>query len=51
MIHVLFVILVVLGFGFHFLGTFGPTPPYSARIAWGSWFVASLIWAVTNFGS
>jgi len=41
--HLLFVILVVLGFGFQFLATW--PVQYAARIGWGLWFAASLIWA------
>ena len=43
-LSLIFTILVVVGFAFHFLATFG-TPPYASRIAWGSWLFASLIWA------
>ena len=39
----LFTILVVLGFLFHLLSSFGMN--YSTRLAWGCWFVGSVIWA------
>lgn len=41
--HVFFVVLVVVGFGFHLLATW--PVQYASRIGWGSWFVASLLWA------
>jgi hypothetical protein len=47
--NLLFVLLVVVGFAAMFMSTF-PSPPYMARVAWGCWLVASLIWAVTTLG-
>lgn len=43
--HLLFVLLIVGGFLFHFLSTF-PVSPYSSRIAWGCWLAASIMWAL-----
>lgn len=43
MLAMLFVIAVVVGFLFHWLATWPVN--YASRIAWGCWFVASLIWA------
>lgn len=43
-LSLIFTILVVMGFAFHFLATFN-TPAYASRIAWGSWLCAALIWA------
>ncbi|MGH6992426.1 MAG: hypothetical protein ACRED8_03900 [Caulobacteraceae bacterium] len=40
----LFVILVVAGFVFHFLATFGVN--YATRIAWGLWLAAAVLWAI-----
>jgi hypothetical protein len=42
----LFTILVVLGFLFHFLATWPVN--YASRIAWGLWFVAAVLWAVPS---
>lgn len=42
--QLIFVLLVVIGFGFHFLATFPVN--YASRIAWGRWFAATLIWAL-----
>lgn len=43
-IHLLFALLVVLGFVFHLLSTFPVN--YASRIAWSSWLAASIIWAL-----
>jgi len=45
--NLVFVLLVVIGFLFHFLATI-PVPPswYPSRIAWFLWFMAALLWAV-----
>ena len=48
--NLIFVLLVVVGFVFHFLATF-PTGPYCTRIAWGSWLIASLLWAMGQVGA
>jgi hypothetical protein len=40
---------VVLGFAFHFISAW-PAPFPSARLAWGCWFVASLLWAMGSTG-
>lgn len=40
----LFTLLVVLGFLGHFLATYPVN--YASRVAWGCWFIASLIWAI-----
>ncbi len=45
----LFVILVLLGFVFHFLATFPVT--YAGRIAWGCWLIAAILWAIPQLGS
>lgn len=45
--ELIFAILVVLGFGFHFLATWPVN--YAERIAWGSWLVAAVIWAIPQF--
>jgi hypothetical protein len=47
--QILFPILVVLGFLFHLLSTW-PLSPYMARLAWGSWLLASIIWAIGAVG-
>jgi len=44
----LFVVFVLIGFVFMFLSTL-PNVPYAARIAWGSWLVAAIVWAVPQF--
>ena len=45
-VRLVFVILVVLGFGFHFLATW-PTGQFPAsRFAWGCWLAAALVWAL-----
>ena len=41
---ILFPILVVLGFLFHFLATWPVN--FASRIAWGCWLAASLLWFV-----
>lgn len=46
----LFIILVVLGFLFHFLATW-PVTPFATRIAWGCWLVASILWALPSAGA
>jgi hypothetical protein len=45
----LFVLFALLGFIFMLLSTFG-TPPWAVRVAWGSWLVAAVIWAVPQLG-
>lgn len=45
-IALLFVIFVLVGFVFHFVATWPGGPRYSKMIAWGSWLVAAIIWAV-----
>jgi hypothetical protein len=47
--QILFTILVVLGFLFQLLATW-PLSPYMVRLAWGSWLVAAIIWAVGAIG-
>jgi hypothetical protein len=47
--HILFAILVVLGFLFHLLSTW-PVSPHMVRLAWGSWLIASIIWAMGVVG-
>lgn len=42
MLGLLFIIAVLIGFIFHFFGTF-PVSGYCARIAWGSWLIAAAI--------
>lgn len=42
----LFVILVLAGFIFHFLSTWPIA--YASRIAWGSWLAAAVLWALTR---
>jgi hypothetical protein len=51
-VHLIFVILVVLGFVFQFVATW-PVPqfPWSARLAWGCWLVAALLWALAGADS
>lgn len=49
MLGLVFIICVIVGFVFQFLGTF-PVSPYCARIAWGSWLIAAIIWAVERGG-
>jgi hypothetical protein len=39
----LLTILIVLGFLFRMLGSFGVN--YAERTAWVCWFIASLLWA------
>lgn len=46
---ILFTLLVLLGFLFHFLATF-PVTPWSNRIAWGCWLAAAILWAVPGLG-
>jgi hypothetical protein len=41
----IFVILVIMGFLFHFLSTW-PVHPLCLRIAWGCWLIASILWVV-----
>lgn len=41
--ELLLTILVVLGFLFHLLSSFGMN--YATRLGWGCWFIASVIWA------
>lgn len=43
--HLIFVILVVVGFVFKLLATW-PVSPYCERIAWGCWLGAALVWAL-----
>lgn len=40
----LFVILVLAGFIFHFLSTWSVA--YADRLAWGCWLAAAILWAV-----
>ena len=44
----LFDILVLAGFLFHFLATWPVN--YASRIAWGCWLAAAIIWAIPAFG-
>ncbi len=44
----LFALLVIFGFLFHFLSTFPVA--YASRVAWGLWLAASIIWAVPKLG-
>jgi hypothetical protein len=48
--HTAFVILVVVGFLFHFMAAVPMTPaPWAGwpkPLAWLCWFIASIIWAV-----
>jgi len=46
---ILFALLVLAGFVFHFLATF--PVQYASRIAWGSWLVAAIIWALPGLGA
>jgi hypothetical protein len=46
--ELLFVLLVILGFLFHFLATFPVS--YASRVAWGLWLAASILWAVPKLG-
>jgi hypothetical protein len=46
--HLLFVLLVLLGFIFKLLATFPVN--YAERIAWGCWLAAAVIWAVPALG-
>ena len=46
----IFILLVIAGFGFHFLATYN-NPPWSSRAGWGCWLVASFLWAVTSAGA
>jgi hypothetical protein len=47
-LHLIFVLLVILGFVFMFASTW-PTPPFpSTRIAWGCWLIAALLWALAG---
>jgi hypothetical protein len=48
-LHLVFVFLVVLGFIFNFAATW-PAPFPGARLGWGCWMVASLIWAMGSIG-
>ena len=48
MLAPLFIVLVVMGFVFHFLATWPVT--YATRIAWGCWLAASLLWAFLKVG-
>lgn len=51
-IGILFVIFTVAGFLFHFLATWpAPAPPYTGRVAWGCWLLASLLWAFGKVGA
>lgn len=45
----LFVLFVLLGFVFMFVSTWPGAPPWSTRVAWGSWLVAAIIWAIPKF--
>lgn len=49
MLSLLFVVFVLLGFLFHFLGTF--PVPYASRLAWGFWLAAALLWALAHAGA
>jgi hypothetical protein len=42
---ILFVLFVVIGFAAMLASTWGG-PSYMTRIAWGSWLIASLLWAI-----
>lgn len=50
MLTMLFVVLVVLGFMFKFMASFG-MPPWAERAAWGCWLAASIVWALGRVGS
>lgn len=50
MINILFIIFTIAGFLFHFLATWG-APPYTTRVAWGCWLIASLLWGFQRLGS
>lgn len=43
---ILFALLVILGFLFHFLATWPVS--YATRIAWGCWLAAAIIWALPS---
>lgn len=45
----LFVLFVLIGFVFQFLATLPLGAPYAIRIAWGSWLIAAILWAVPQF--
>jgi len=49
MVTILFVILVVVGFLFMLLDAAGAWPK-ARLIAFGLWFAASIIWAITQLG-
>lgn len=44
----IFTLLVVVGFLAMFLSTF--PVPNAARIGWGLWLAASIVWAIGNVG-
>jgi hypothetical protein len=44
-LHLLFAILVVLGFAFHLVATW-PAPWPAARLAWACWLIAAILWAM-----
>lgn len=47
----LFVLFVLVGFLFQFIATWPGALAWSTRVAWGSWFIASLLWALPQFGA
>ena len=48
MLTILFVLAVVIGFIAMFLSTFPVA--YAARVAWGSWLIAAVLWAIPQVG-
>jgi hypothetical protein len=46
--HLIFVLFVLAGFLFMLLAQF--PVPQAARIAWGCWLIAALLWALTAAG-
>lgn len=46
----IFTLFVLLGFIFMFIGTWPAGGPWMTRLAWGSWLVAVVIWALGRVG-
>lgn len=51
MLHVLFVVLVILGFALMLASRWPVGSPYAERGAWACWTAAALIWDVGELGS
>lgn len=45
----LFALFVLLGLIFMFASTWDGAPTWSTRVAWGSWLIAGIIWALPQF--